>query len=524
MTLEQFLAAVLKRWKLVLLCFVLIGAGAALGSRFITPVYQSTVLVQVAVRSGDNQSEYTSLLASNELIQTETVLATSNPILREVSSHYKNISVDQLAKEVTATPRANTQLFEIDVQNADPQLAANLANDIAITLGRHQLLQTPQGTAQNNLVIVQNAEPSRAPIRPNVLLNMAVGLIMGLAIGLLLVVLFELLDKRIYTGEALAQLLDVPVLGTIRQAQSSKWQDIIDLNDQDINSVAYQTLRTNLKFRGKDNSLYPLMITSAHPQEGKSVIAANLAIFMARAGKITLLVDANLRHPTLHTFFGLTERDTGLGEALLAYAAPSTSALLPHEQVFYRTSALSEPIDTETAVNALEPFVHAVGIPRLRLMPAGKLSSDPSIMLDSDAMQKLLFIIKQCGAEIIIFDAPSLLGLPDASILASKLDSSLLVVDSTRTNKEAVKQAHSLLDLASSRVIGCVLNKQPYRRRDVLSPYPPRTSQQNGVEENHSETKSIRAALPLMIIADEDATVKVGQPGKRNGGRSESGT
>src|SRR5260370_9750507 len=128
MTIEKFLTIVLKRWWLVLLCFLTVGAGAYSGSMLMIPIYQSTALIQIAVRSSNNQGDYySSLLASEQLVQTEATLATSDPVLREVASHYPEMTFEQLSREVTAAPSLNTQLFEIDVQNPTPIQLATLA-------------------------------------------------------------------------------------------------------------------------------------------------------------------------------------------------------------------------------------------------------------------------------------------------------------------------------------------------------------------------------------------------------------
>src|SRR5215469_14751925 len=115
MTFEQYWTILRKRWKLITMCLLITGLVALLASRLMTPLYQSTTLVQIVFRSGDNQSDYTSLLASDQLVQTEALLATSDPVLREVASHYRGLTVEQLTKEATATPKLNTQLFAIDV-------------------------------------------------------------------------------------------------------------------------------------------------------------------------------------------------------------------------------------------------------------------------------------------------------------------------------------------------------------------------------------------------------------------------
>src|SRR5947209_8915529 len=143
MTLERFWIILVKRWMLIVICFLVVGIGTYIGSKLITPLYQSTVLIQVALQ-GQNQSDVNSLLASDQLVQTESQLAASNPVLQEVASHYKGLTAYLLAGEVTSTVRLNTQLFEIDVQNPSPTQAAALANDIAATLVAQQLGMSQQ--------------------------------------------------------------------------------------------------------------------------------------------------------------------------------------------------------------------------------------------------------------------------------------------------------------------------------------------------------------------------------------------
>src|SRR5712692_6256338 len=139
MTLQQYGNILIKHWKLVLLPFVVVGLGAYIGSKLMTPIYQSRVLVQVAIRSVNNQVvDNNSLLASDQLVETEAQLAISDPVLREVVSHNPGLAVEQLTKEASSTPKVNTQLFEITVQDPNPSRAAALANDVASTLIKQQ--------------------------------------------------------------------------------------------------------------------------------------------------------------------------------------------------------------------------------------------------------------------------------------------------------------------------------------------------------------------------------------------------
>ena len=152
------------------------------------PLYQSTVVMEVVIHSGGDPFSNDNILASQQLAGAETELATTDSVLGEVASHYPGLSVDDLAKEVTATLRANTQLFQIDVLDLSPTQAASLANNIAAALIRQQLQVThqvtPQTPAQGSvLVVVQPAQPALSPARPNKLIYIGAGLLIGLLLG-----------------------------------------------------------------------------------------------------------------------------------------------------------------------------------------------------------------------------------------------------------------------------------------------------------------------------------------------------
>ena len=564
MTLEQYWTIIVKRWRLIIICFLVVGVGAFIGSRLLTPLYQSTVLIQIAVSSTSNQADYYSLLASDQLTQTEAKLATSTPVLSEVASHYRGLTAAELSNEVTATPTLNTQLFEIDVVDPSPKHAADLANDIAGTLITEQVqvfqqnniqsqqkiqgdlnatqqqisniaariaelqakggnqpqiaalqaqltslrqhytqgdsvlaqLELAEAQGGNILQVVQPAQPALKPVRPDLLLNTGVGLLAGLFIGMLLALLFEQLDTRVRTPEALTQLLDWSVLATIWRAKSK--EDAINPMKHSINDESYRILRTNIGFSAIDKPLGTLVVTSALPRDGKSVIAANLAIFMAKAGKNTLLIDADLRLPTQHEQFGIPAHAMGLSNAIMAFSMPATPNTPPYQQDFASTTSMassSTPVVTRTP--SLAPFVHAVGIQNLCVMPSGPLPPNPAELLDSKAMQSLLTALADYGAEVVIFDTPPLLGLSDASILASKADGTILVADLTRATRGNLKQAKVLLARAGAHVLGCVANKQRRRRDDMTYSYYFNADGQNG-KGSHSRKKTHIATVSLI--------------------------
>jgi len=471
------------------------------------PLYQSTALVQIAVRSSNIQGDYYSnLLASEQLVQTEATLATSDPVLREVASHYPEMTVEQLSREVTATSRLNTQLFQIDVQDPSPIQAATIANDVATTLIEQQTQVFRQNTLRSTvyLLVVQPAQPNFSPVQPHVLLNTAGGLLTGLLLGMLFAVLLGLLDTHVRTPEALTQLLGWPVLATIWRARST--EEVFNPKRNDANFEAYRTLRTNIGFATINKPVHTLVVTSATLRDGKSAIAANLAIFIARAGKKTLLIDADLRHPVQGNLFSIPGGSMGLSNALVAFSIPATTTVSADDKLRVSTTSTS-PLSVPPATRrSLDPFIHAVHISNLRVMPAGPLPLNPSELLDSKAMQHLIQALSNYGAEIVIFDTPPLLGLADASIMASKVDGTLVAVDITRARKENLKQMKVLLAQTRTYVLGCVINKQRRNRKNTIYSYSYGTDRR---KKGGKLAVEHAGSLPTLSIGQDDS----GEPG-----------
>lgn len=528
MTFEQYWAMLVKRWPIILICLLVVGLGAYIGSKLMKPAYQSSSLIRVVIgSSASNLSSYNDLQTSEQLTQTEADLATGNAVLRQVASHYPGLSVNQLASEVSATTKLNTALFEIDVVDQSSTRAAEFANDIATTMIQQQQQATQQNNEQaqqqlqqsidqvskqinvfaeqistlqaqkgnqgqiallqvqlsgleqrysqeqstlaqlglsqvqngNPLQLVQTAQPSTAPVRPNIPLYTGVGLLVGLLLGMGLAFIYEKLDTRVRTPEEISHLLRWPVLTTIWHAKTSKPENLINPAGQDANVEQYRLLRTNIGFSSLDKPLRSLAVTSAQPRDGKSLIAANLAIFMAKAGKSTLLIDADLHRPTQHTLFNLPPNKLGLSNAMLAFSMPTMHNTPSYNQFFANASTLG-PQDGPTITSlSLVPFIHSIGIPNLWVMPTGPLPPNASEIFESKVMERFLRVIADCGIEVVIFDTPPLLGLSDASILASKVDGALIVVDAAHATKEKLQQMKAVLSQTGVHVLGCVANK-----------------------------------------------------------------
>ncbi|MCK6258824.1 CpsD/CapB family tyrosine-protein kinase [Fictibacillus sp. KIGAM418] len=201
-------------------------------------------------------------------------------------------------------------------------------------------------------------------------------------------------------------------------------------------SEQYRTIRSNIQFSSIDQKCQTIMLTSPGKEEGKSTTAANLAVVLAQQGKKVLLVDTDLRKPTVHYTFQLSNLH-GL------------------------TTVLTKEI-------ALERAFQESAIPGLSVLTCGPIPPNPSELLASLAMESLIADVKE-SFDYIIFDTPPVLLVTDAQILASKCDGCLLVVASGITEKEAAAKANEQLKKAKSRMLGAVLNGQ--QRKEQLYYY-----------------------------------------------------
>lgn len=202
-------------------------------------------------------------------------------------------------------------------------------------------------------------------------------------------------------------------------------------------SEAYRTLRINLQFSKINEELKLVMFTSSGPGEGKSMTAANAAVAMAQAGKNVLIIDCDLRKPVQHRIFGKNRQ--GL------------------------TNLMVESLSLDQVIQPTE-------VPGLSLMTSGPIPPNPSELLASAKMDKLLETVKE-RFDMVILDAPPVLAVTDASVLASKVDGIVLVVAAGTVRPEIASKAKDLLEKANGHILGVVLNRVEIEKKDAYYYY-----------------------------------------------------
>ncbi len=269
--------------------------------------------------------------------------------------------------------------------------------------------------------VKQVAEPPSAPARPRVGLNLALGALVGLVVGLGLAFFIEYLDTSVKTMEDVESLLGVPVLAIIPKNIKLLHQEPGDTPDAE----AYRILRTNIEFNRKNPEANAISMVSGGPGEGKSTTLANLAFTSAQGGYTTLIVDADLRRPVQHSLFDLSNK-VGLTNYL-------------------------------TTDMQLEDVIIPTSVENLSLLPSGILPSDAVGILNSQRMSDMIAEVKT-RYDIVFFDSPPMLGVSDASVLASEVDQTIIVVQHRRFPRAMLTRVKQAVLGVGGTVLGVVLN------------------------------------------------------------------
>ena len=381
----------------------------------------------------------------NPLIYSQSLIDRILSLQIEVSS--LNAKAGALGEVVREYESKLQSLPEKSLQLARLERAAKVSENIYLMMREKFEEARITEAGQIGMVrVIDSAKEPVSPIRPKKKLNLILGAIIGLGLGIGITLLVDYMDDSLKSIEDIERYTGLRVLGSIpeiktngkkkpHQAQPPEAQEqevqkiasrmVTHFEPKSPVSEAYRTFRTNIQFARFDTPPRTLLVTSAGPGEGKSTSVANLAITMAQMGTRTLLVDADLRRPVLHSIFE-QKKDVGLTNVLLG----NTS---------------------------LEEATHDLEVPNLSLLCCGTLPPNPSELLGSEAMRKLIERFKE-HYDVILFDSPPVVAVTDAAVLSTQIDGTILIISSGETTRNAVNRAKSLLSNVQALVLGAVLN------------------------------------------------------------------
>jgi len=330
-------------------------------------------------------------------------------------------ATSQARAQLTKLPAQEAQLGQLTTEMATLQQTYQMLNE------KYQNLRVSEEARVASARVVSPSELPDAPISPNKPRNILLSLVMGTMLAFALASLAERLDDRVHSESDAETASGLPVLAHIPFIKDKEKQSL--LGNTDNNSMlleSYRMLRTNIEFASIDRPIRSVVITSSQPNEGKSTTSTDLAIVMALDGKKVVLVDVDLRRPSIHRLMNLPNK-VGFTNVVAGKAS-------------------------------LKEALQATSIPGLAVLTSGPVPLNPPELLNSQSSRDLLRKLAE-AADFVVIDTPPALVMADAQIAASCADASLLVISMAEAGRREIARTSNLLSQTGTKVLGTVLNK-----------------------------------------------------------------
>jgi succinoglycan biosynthesis transport protein ExoP len=397
-------------------------------------------------------------IVANELAYQLILQSPTSPQRQEqIRAQFINEQLDSLQQDIVKTQDdiaqkqqtlANTtsaiQISELgdEIQGLETKLSLLQTNYAS-------LMSTTQGGAINTLSVIEPASLPTQPIGPKKILVILMAALGGFIFATGAAYLIEFLDRTLKTTEQINRLVQLPVIGYIGNAGRNAWKHVTE-NPRSLVSEAFRSLRTNIEFSSVDEPIKTVLITSTTANDGKTLVATNLALVLSQTEKKVILLDCDLRKPNIHLALGVKSRP-GLSE------------------VFREHSPILDAI-------------HSVYGQNLAVITAGSIPPNPAELLSSKRMKQILETLSEIYDIIIIDSAP--LMTTDALILAAQVDGVVLVTRYARTTENALLTAAEQLKRANSRILGVILNRISRTNSLMASHYYSANGYYGRVDEN----------------------------------------
>ncbi|MFI7484326.1 polysaccharide biosynthesis tyrosine autokinase [Kocuria sp. M1R5S2] len=414
----------------LLLAGLLLGVLAAYAFSLTVPkVYTSTSTGYVNVASSDEGVD--EVVSGSQAAQNRATayvpLVASRPVAEEIAERSDSVdSADQIMGRLTATVVPGSALMQVTAMSSTPEEARDLANAslvaTAAVVGELEGRDSPV-----EVIPLGDAQLPTQPASPDIQKYFLAGAVLGLVLAYAVAFLRKAADVKVRTTADVETAAGVGVLGVLPKDPSLKDDNRRTSALEGRAAEAIRQLRTNLRFVSVDAPPRTILITSARSEEGKSTVSTTMARALARAGEPVLLVDADLRRPTVAEVFGI-DGSVGLTQMI-------------------------------TGQIAFEAAVKQVDEDGLFVLPAGRIPPDPSELLGSSRMRELIRGFRKDFT--VIIDAAPLLPVTDASLLSTAVDGVVLVVKAGETRKEHVRVAREMVRKVNGKVLGVVLNQVP---------------------------------------------------------------
>ncbi len=358
------------------------------------------------------------------------------------ASSEENLSkeLEQIQGQIEATQKALDQAHAATPPSTDEvsrlqTMLSQYQNSYATLLNSYEDLRVAEARTSNSVSLVEPATVPAAPINSRTFTNTLLAAVVGAMLAVGLAFLIDYLDDTVKSPDDVREAFDLTTMGVIGRFEPKtnepKTAMPVTSAPRSPTAEAFRSLRTNIQFASIDKQIRTLLITSASPGEGKTTIALNLAASLAQAGQSVALLDCDLRRPSIHRWLGMPN-SMGLSNAALQ-------------------------------AGKLNGNLQSTAIENLKALTSGPLPPNPSELLGSERVARILEELKQ-QADIVIIDSPPTLVVTDPAVLAKRVDAVLLVVETGATRRDTVEQALESLQQVGANVVGVVLNKLSVKR------------------------------------------------------------
>jgi polysaccharide biosynthesis transport protein len=470
---ERGMTIARRNWVLILICVVTVPAVAFAYSLLQTPQYTASAALLFGSTSLDQRLQSSANTEESDPIRVaatnlKLVSLRRISVLTEEALGLPSLTADDINEKITVNPEGESDLLSVEATDESPELAAELANTFArqyiafrrdsdrAKVVRAQSLIDSQlaalspaernsevgnrleekqrqlevvGALQTgNAELVQPAVAPDSPSSPQTQRNVALGLLLGIFLGIGLALLREQLDRRVRDVEDVEDLFRTPILGTIPKSRNiPKLGPGFELAPTGMEGEAFRMLRANLRYFNVDREINTILITSAAPQDGKTTVSVNLALADARAGGRVLLIEADLRRPTIAQKLGLSSQENGLSLVLAGARKP------------------------EEAIEG----AHGVDV-----LPAGPLPPNPAELIESKRMQDLLAWAEREYDHVVI-DTPPAAVVADALPLFGQVGGVVIVTHLQQSPRGGAEHLRDQLANTGAPVLGVVINGVP---------------------------------------------------------------
>ena len=430
---DYFLVLKRRKWLIISLTVIFILLAGSINHFVIGVKYKAYTTLIVDGISDNGKDEGDQKYLNQKIINNYSEIAKSNLVMDEVK---KNLNLDSrfmkiIEKvELNIVPDAN--ILNIEVTGKDSKLVVKVTDEIA----KVSMKRAKDIAKIENIRIIDKAQYPKTPMKSNLITNIIIGGIIGLMTGIFMAFFLEYLDNTIKTPRDIKRYLGLSVTGIVPLIEKEL---VLYEEPGSFAAESYRALRTNIQSLKTDKKNKIISFTSSFPNEESSTVVANIATSIAKAKEKVLLIDGDLRNPSIHKIFDL-DNHIGL------------------------SNILNDNIDYKNAINEIKIEKN------LHILTSGSTISNPAELLSSNEMKEFIEKARD-DYDMVILNTPSLGIMTDAAVISTIVDGTILVYEVGESNVDEAKMGKALLEKVNANILGAVLNKMPTTEKGYYKYY-----------------------------------------------------